>query len=174
VAAVDPRRPSPEELRLAALERVENALLRTPGARRQVQEELLALGHAPGRPDGRFGPGTRAAIGSFQAASALEVTGYADKPTLVALEREAARLAPPIEEAATVAQPRPSRLRPNAQAVAAPPQPPPVAVAAPPQAAGVPGGTMGTCTAAGGASWANERHLTYDQCRKVGGSFTPF
>lgn len=166
VTDVDPQQPGPDELREAALKRVENALLQNADARRRVQEELDALGHAPGRPDGRFGPGTRTALRDFQAASSLEPTGYADKPTLALLERQVARLAPPAEEQNL--QPRRSRPKLAAQADAAP-RPAPAAANA-----GIAGGTMGVCTAAGGAGWASERTLTYDQCRKAGGRFAPF
>lgn len=166
-----PSRPSGEELRVAALQRVENALLQTAAARRSVQKNLALLGYASGRPDGRFGPATREALAMFQAAMKLEVKGYVDKPTLTALERQVALAMP----AAEPARPRPSRPEPSPAARTDEPPATPVQ-AAPVQAgpvAAASGWTMGECMAPGGAAWAGMRILTADQCRKIGGIFSP-
>jgi uncharacterized caspase-like protein/peptidoglycan hydrolase-like protein with peptidoglycan-binding domain len=55
--------------------------------RRQVQARLMLAGHDPRGIDGVFGPGTRAALSSWQAAEGLEPTGYLDAPALARLER---------------------------------------------------------------------------------------
>jgi hypothetical protein len=190
-AAASPQ-PSPEEQRLAALLRVENALLPTGAAHREVQAALKALGHdsGRGRPDGRFGPGTRDAVRDFQAVAKLEITGYVDRPTLDALRRQSARLQAAPETGQR--QPAPARPTPPEPAVATlpPPAPPPVAEPAaapvvvvepprppaptpPPQLArSFPAATMGMCRMQGGGF--DERQLMYAQCRKLGGAFTPF
>ena len=45
-------------------------------ARRAIQEGLAASGFDPGGTDGRFGPGTRAALRDWQTEQGVEVTGY--------------------------------------------------------------------------------------------------
>ena len=50
----------------------------TRGDRRRIQRALSARGFDPGPVDGLFGRGTRAAIGEWQAAGNLPVTGYLD------------------------------------------------------------------------------------------------
>lgn len=172
-AAPITQQPSAEELRIAALQRVENALLQTTSARRNVQESLRLLGYTTAKADGRFGPATREAIQLFQAAMQLEVKGYVDKPTLTALERQVAR-ATPAEE------PKPQRTRPSSRPKVetgdapdeAAPAPAP-ATPAPVVSSSTPGWTMGECVAPSGAAWAGMRILTADQCRKIGGSFSP-
>jgi hypothetical protein len=167
-----PQPPSAEELRVSALQRVENALLQSEGARRNLQRDLAALGHLSGRADGRFGPGTRDAVRGFQAVAKLDPTGYVDRPTLDALRAQVARLQPAEEE-----QPRrplkQQQARPRPEPTpAAEPEPVPVE-AAPAAARAYSGMTMGVCTTPGGG-WASERHLTFAQCRKLGGAFEPF
>jgi peptidoglycan hydrolase-like protein with peptidoglycan-binding domain len=173
-APAPPTQPSAEELRLAALQRVENALLQGEGARRGVQRDLTALGHLSGRADGRFGPGTRDAVRGFQAVAKLEPTGYVDRPTLDALRAQVARLRPAQEDEPRPA--RPPKQQPQQAKPAPTPEPEPAAAPTPPPAPAqrtYSAMTMGVCTTPGG-SWASERHLTYAQCRKLGGGFEPF
>lgn len=178
-ATTTSRQPSAEDLRLSALLRVENALLPTEAARREVQAALRALGHAAaggGRPDGRFGPGTRDAVRDFQATARLEPTGHVDRATLDALKRQAARLredaAPPAAAAARPASP------PAPVAVAPPaveePTPAPAPVPSPKLARAFPPTTMGVCRLPRDRGWTGERQLMYAQCSKLGGDFTPF
>ena len=47
----------------------------------QVQKYLRILGYHVGRPDGKFGAGTRDAVAKFQADEAIEVTRFVDKAT---------------------------------------------------------------------------------------------
>jgi hypothetical protein len=168
-----PAQPSAEELRLSALQRVENALLQSEGARRNVQRDLAALGHLSGRADGRFGPGTRDAVRGFQAVAKLEPSGYVDRPTLDALRAQVARLRPAEEEPRPARPPKqpppPQQARPEPEPAPAADPPPP----APVQQRAYSAMTIGVCTTPGGG-WASERHLTYAQCRKLGGSFEPF
>lgn len=49
---------------------------------RQVQERLIKAGHLKGKADGSYGPGTRAALESFQKANNIEATGLPDQRTL--------------------------------------------------------------------------------------------
>lgn len=56
-----------------------------PETLRRMQEALAALGHYTMTPDGRFGPGTEAALRRFQAESGLAETGAPDADTLVRL-----------------------------------------------------------------------------------------
>jgi photosystem II stability/assembly factor-like uncharacterized protein len=53
--------------------------------RKLAQEALNAAGFNIGKPDGRIGPGTVAALRKFQTAKKIPVTGKLDEPTLVAL-----------------------------------------------------------------------------------------
>ena len=176
--------PSAEEQRLSALLRVENALLPTGAARREVQAALRALGHASGRgrPDGRFGPETRDALRDFQAVARLDPTGHVDRPTLEALKRQAARLQATLapEKPAAAAPPRPTPPEPAATALPAEPPPPPPPAATVVEAApeptstrALPATTMGVCRLRS-SSWTGERQLMCAQCRKLGGAFTPF
>ncbi|PRY93568.1 putative peptidoglycan binding protein [Hasllibacter halocynthiae] len=83
--------------RLAALradptsraEAAETALALDPGARREVQSDLVVLGFDTRGIDGVFGPGTRAAIRAWQRGRGLERTGFLDAPQLLALGRAA-------------------------------------------------------------------------------------
>lgn len=52
---------------------------------RDIQERLIKGGHLKGKADGAFGPGTRAALESFQKASRIDVTGMPDQRTLLLL-----------------------------------------------------------------------------------------
>ena len=72
------------EAELAALEA---ALGLGRDERREVQARLMLAGHDPRGIDGVFGPGTRAALSSWQAAEGLEPTGYLDAAALARLER---------------------------------------------------------------------------------------
>ena len=56
-----------------------------------VQEKLLALGYAPGEPDGLVGPGTTKAIRDFQTRHKLTITGQAEGAWLAVLDRELLR-----------------------------------------------------------------------------------
>jgi peptidoglycan hydrolase-like protein with peptidoglycan-binding domain len=47
----------------------------------QVQKYLRVLGYHIGRPDGKFGAGSREAVAKFQADEGLEVTRFVDKAT---------------------------------------------------------------------------------------------
>ncbi|HET7409351.1 MAG TPA: caspase family protein [Paracoccaceae bacterium] len=71
----------------AAAAEGEAALGLRPGKRREVQARLMLAGHDPGAIDGIFGPGTREALSSWQAAEGLEQTGYLDATALARLER---------------------------------------------------------------------------------------
>ncbi|SFC63497.1 peptidoglycan-binding domain-containing protein [Tropicimonas isoalkanivorans] len=51
-------------------------------ARRQIQENLALLGHAPGTPDGVFGPASRSAITRFQGANGFPSNGYLTRPQI--------------------------------------------------------------------------------------------
>ena len=64
---------------------VEEGLRLNRAVRRQIQEGLLAGGFDPGGADGLFGPRTRAAIRSWQAARGVRSTGYLDNPQAEAL-----------------------------------------------------------------------------------------
>lgn len=52
---------------------------------REMQQRLVDTGHLKGGVDGSFGPGTKAAITSFQTAVGLEPTGVPDPRTLASL-----------------------------------------------------------------------------------------
>lgn len=52
---------------------------------RAVQEQLAKAGHLKSKPDGAFGPGTKAAVEAFQKSKGLEATGVPDPRTLMAL-----------------------------------------------------------------------------------------
>ncbi len=47
----------------------------------QLQKYLRVLGYSIGRPDGKFGAGSRDAVAKFQTDEALEVTRFVDKAT---------------------------------------------------------------------------------------------
>ncbi len=52
----------------------------------ELQKLLKLLGYNIGRPDGRFGSGTREAVARFQAEEGLEVTRFVDKATWAHLQ----------------------------------------------------------------------------------------
>jgi peptidoglycan hydrolase-like protein with peptidoglycan-binding domain len=62
--------PAPEKIRV------------TPDVIRSAQQKLDDKGYEAGKPDGRFGPHTRAAVRKFQADNNLEQTGKLDESTL--------------------------------------------------------------------------------------------
>ena len=64
---------------------VEEGLNLDRAARRRIQQGLQAAGFDPGGADGLFGPRTRAAIRSWQAARGTRATGYLDGPSAAAL-----------------------------------------------------------------------------------------
>lgn len=53
-----------------------------------IQEQLVERGHAPGYPDGLYGPRTEEAVESFQSTAGLPRTGIANRKTLHALFEE--------------------------------------------------------------------------------------
>ena len=57
----------------------------TGPAVKKLQKKLKALGFNPGRIDGAFGPGTKAAVREFQRNSGLPADGIAGPQTLAAL-----------------------------------------------------------------------------------------
>jgi hypothetical protein len=52
---------------------------------KSLQEQLDSTGHLDGKADGAFGPGTAAAVKSFQKANGLKETGIPDQQTLLAI-----------------------------------------------------------------------------------------
>ncbi|HHM05695.1 MAG TPA: hypothetical protein ENJ19_08125 [Gammaproteobacteria bacterium] len=58
---------------------------------RRAQNKLAELGYLKGKADGRFGPGTRAAILAYQKKLKLEETGVPDQATLFKLLRQGAK-----------------------------------------------------------------------------------
>lgn len=52
----------------------------------EVQKYLRILGYPVGRPDGKFGAGSREAVAKFQADEGLEVTRFVDKATWVKMQ----------------------------------------------------------------------------------------
>ena len=76
-AAPDAAAISQEQARAA-----EAALGLNPLLRSLVEAQLQAQGFAPGRIDGQFDADTRAALGNYQAARDLPVTGHVDRDTL--------------------------------------------------------------------------------------------
>ncbi|MGH6946370.1 MAG: protein kinase domain-containing protein [Kiloniellales bacterium] len=71
----------------------ENSLSRDE--RREIQRNLKRLAQYNGAIDGDIGPGTRAAIRTFQNAIGVEASGYLDAKQMARLETEAAK-APPL------------------------------------------------------------------------------
>lgn len=60
----------------------ENAVLLYKESVRALQQRLVETGHLRGGVDGVFGPGTKAAVESFQRSAGLEPTGIPDQLTL--------------------------------------------------------------------------------------------
>lgn len=86
-----------ERRRARATEADEIVLGLSRDERRQIQSDLTALGFSTRGVDGDFGPGTRAAIRSWQAASGLPETGFLNEFQLVRLGAAAdAQGAPPV------------------------------------------------------------------------------
>ena len=56
---------------------------------RQLQEDLVALGHDPGNPDGIVGPATTGALSQFQKSQSVIADGHVDAEA-IALVRSAA------------------------------------------------------------------------------------
>lgn len=63
---------------------------------RQLQDDLVALGFDPKGVDGRFGPGTEAAVRAFQASVGIKVDGIAGGATLASVTAALARVDSPI------------------------------------------------------------------------------
>jgi len=84
---------------------------------RSMQERLAEAGHLKGKADGAYGPGTSAAVTSFQKAAGLKETGLPDQRTLMALfygvpgrPAQAARPAAPAAQSAPAAGQPPAKL----------------------------------------------------------------
>lgn len=82
----------------------EAALQLDVSERRRVQRALAILGHDPRGIDGVFGPGTRAAIRSWQAAEGLAQDGYLDSRQLERLLATADARAAALEQEAAARQ----------------------------------------------------------------------
>ena len=102
---------------------VEEWLGLDPATRRLIQQGLQAEGFDPGRPDGLFGPRTRAAIRSWQSSRGEPATGYLDGAAAEALRSVgagqpavAAAGVSPAPPAVQAAQPVPSVQPPAALA----------------------------------------------------------
>ena len=103
---LDPlQRPDPEtEVPVATPERppdpspeaVEVTLLLDRKQRKQIQIGLWAVGFNPGKPDGEFGPRTRAAIRKWQTSRGKPATGYLDMGSANALLAAAPDLSGPV------------------------------------------------------------------------------
>ncbi|MEX0922287.1 MAG: caspase family protein [Rhodovibrionaceae bacterium] len=84
---------------------VEAALDLSHGEREEVQRALTALGYDTKGVDGAFGPGTRGAIGAYQAAKGLEPNGYLTASLFGALMAETPETAPQAPAAAALPSP---------------------------------------------------------------------
>ncbi|HHX88260.1 MAG TPA: peptidoglycan-binding protein [Paracoccus sp.] len=78
-------------------ERIEEALVLTREERRAVQRDLTILNFNPRGIDGIFGPGSRAAIGSWQRANGHEQTGFLIRDQIHQLAGQASRRAAELE-----------------------------------------------------------------------------
>ena len=75
-------------------QRAEDALALGRDARRAIQRDLTVLGYDTNGIDGIFGPGSRRAIGRWQAGAGLASTGYLDAAQVARLDAEAVAAAP--------------------------------------------------------------------------------
>ena len=75
-------------------QRTEDALALGRDARRAIQRDLTVLGYDTNGIDGIFGPGSRRAIGRWQAGAGLASTGYLDAAQVARLDAEAVAAAP--------------------------------------------------------------------------------
>jgi hypothetical protein len=71
-----------------ATEEIESALDLSRGERREIQNRLRLIDHDPGGADGVFGPNTRTAISSWQAARGYPASGYLNDVQLTVLREE--------------------------------------------------------------------------------------
>jgi peptidoglycan hydrolase-like protein with peptidoglycan-binding domain len=85
----------------------EEALELTRAERQEIQRDLTLLDYNPRGIDGIFGPGSRGAIGAWQAAEGIEASGYLDTGQITRLSDMADARAAELEEEA--------RLRAEAQ-----------------------------------------------------------
>ncbi|MDC0738029.1 peptidoglycan-binding domain-containing protein [Cognatishimia sp. SS12] len=89
-----------EASRETRLKEAEAALNLSRDQRRDVQRDLSLLGFDPRGIDGVFGPATRSAIRSWQAAQGREATGYLSRDQLQVMQEFAMRRAAELEEEA--------------------------------------------------------------------------
>jgi len=78
-------------------ERIEAALNLTRDERRAIQRDLTILNFNPRGIDGIFGPGTRAAISSWQGRNQFAQTGFVDRDQVFLMAGQAARRAAELE-----------------------------------------------------------------------------
>jgi len=78
-------------------ERIEAALNLTRDERRAIQRDLTILNFNPRGIDGIFGPGTRAAISSWQGRNTLTQSGFLNRDQIFQLASQAARRAAELE-----------------------------------------------------------------------------
>ena len=90
-------------------EAVEAALGLSRTQRREIQRALTLLDYDPRGIDGIFGPGTRAAISSFQDREGFEVSGYLTREQIRELDRLARARADELEEEARIEAERAAR-----------------------------------------------------------------
>jgi len=91
-------------------QQAEIALALNRDARREVQRQLALLGYDPRGIDGIFGPGTRAALSSWQADSGFASSGYINGAQRERLSAQAAIRAEELEAAARARQIEQDRL----------------------------------------------------------------
>lgn len=80
-----------------AYRKVEDALNLPLEARRAIQRDLQVLGYDTRGIDGIFGPGTRAAVKSWQAKNSVEQTGYLAAGQISLIDRQAATRSAELE-----------------------------------------------------------------------------